>query len=147
MVARNAEAAARKLEPCESEALLFSAEGGEQRVASFFEERLVGDCPRRHDANHLPLHRPFGLRRIAHLLADRNGFAAAHELRDVALRAVIRNPCHGDRLSRGLPARSQSDVEQARRTLRVVNKPLKNDRCGNAWKPTAPMPFAPGVTL
>ena len=50
---QHAEAAARQLEPREAEALAFAIQRGEQRVAALFEERLVGDRARRHDAHDL----------------------------------------------------------------------------------------------
>jgi hypothetical protein len=118
------EAAARQLQPGEAEALAVAEQRSEQRVAALFEECLVGDRARRHDAHHLALDRPFGLGRIADLLADRDRFAAPHELRQVALDAVERHARHRNRLASRLAARGQRDVEQARGALRIVIEQL-----------------------
>ncbi len=120
----HAEAAARQLQPREAETLALAIQGGEQRIAALFEERLVRHGARRHDAHDLALDRPFGLRRIADLLADRHRFAAAHEFREIALDAVVRHARHRDRLAGRLAARGQRDVEQPRGALRIVVKQL-----------------------
>src|SRR5690606_1378246 len=114
------ETAARKLEPCEPEALALQVQAREQRVATRLQERIVGYGPRRDDADDLPLDRSFRLRGIADLLADGDGLAAADELGDVTFRAVIRDARHRNGLARRLPARGQRDVEQTRGPLRVV---------------------------
>src|SRR5512138_71134 len=75
----HAEASARQLEPREAEAIAFRAQTREQRVAPRFQERFVGDGTRRDDPYDLPFDRAFRFRGIADLLADRDGFAPAHE--------------------------------------------------------------------
>src|SRR5690606_1997992 len=118
------ETSARKLEPCEPEALAFHVERGEQRVTALFQECIVGDSAWRDDPDDLPLDRPLGFRRIADLLADRDRLTTAHEPSDVALGAVIRHAGHRNRLAGGLAARSQRDVEQTCRALRIVVEQL-----------------------
>ncbi len=116
----HAEATARELEPREPESIAVQVQACEQRVAARFQEGIIGHGPGCDHADDLPLDRSFRLRRIADLLADCDGFAAADEAGDVTFCAVIRDAGHRDGLPRRLPARSQRDVEQTRGPLRIV---------------------------
>src|SRR5690606_19231675 len=116
----HAETAARKLEPCEPEALALQVQAREQRGATRFQERIVGYGPRRDDADDLPLDRSFRLRWIADLLADGDGLAAADALGEVTFRAGIPDASHRNGLAQRLPAGGQRDVEHTRGPRRVV---------------------------
>jgi hypothetical protein len=98
--------------------------GDKEALARRGEERGVGERARRHHAHHLALDRAFRGRRIAHLLADRDGLAQAHEFSEVLLDRVEGHARHPDRLARGSAARGERDVEQLRRALRVAVEEL-----------------------
>ena len=99
-------------------------EGGEQRVASCLEQRVVRDRARRDDAHDLAFDRALGLRRIADLLADRDRLALAHGAREVGVERLHRHARHRNRLAARLAARGERDVEQPRRPARVVEEQL-----------------------
>jgi hypothetical protein len=120
----HAEAAARQLEPGQTEPVFVPEEGGQQRVAALFQKCLVRHRARSDDAHDLTLDRPLRLGRIADLLADRDRLAASHELRQITFDAVERHARHRYRLAGGLPARRQRDVEQSRGALGVVVEQL-----------------------
>ncbi len=96
----------------------------EQILAALVEQRFVGQRAGREDAHHPALHRTFGRRGIADLLAQRHRFAEPHQSGKVLLGRVVGHTGHGDRFAAGLATRGQRDVEQARGLARVLEEQL-----------------------
>ena len=90
---RHAELTARQVEPREARELALRVDGEQEVIGLVVEECAVGEGPRRDDAGHRALDRPFGGRRVADLFADRRRLAELHQLREVLL----------DRLPRARP--------------------------------------------
>ena len=116
--------ARREIEPRDARPVPARIHGDEQAVALGVEQVGIGHRARRDDAQHLALHRPLARRRVADLLADRDGLAQLHELREVAIDGVVGHAGHRDRRAGRLSARGQRDVEQPRGALRVVVEKL-----------------------
>ncbi len=83
----------------------------QQVVPAFLQQCLVTQGTGRDDADHLTVDRALGGFRVARLFADGNGMAPPDQARDVALRGMIGDPRHGDRLTGGLAAGRQGDVQ------------------------------------
>ena len=98
--------------------------GHEQALPALFEQRLLGDRARGHDAGDLALHGALGDRGVAHLLADHDRLAELHEPGEIALDGVRRDPGHGDGLARRGAARGERDVEEARGLPGIVEEQL-----------------------
>ena len=93
---------------------------GDQGVASFLEQRLVGDGAGRDHPHHLALHRALGLARFAALLTDGHGLAGANQSLQVGIQGNGRNTSHRDGSSGGRAALRQRDIEQCRCATGVV---------------------------
>ena len=106
-------AAARELEPGEAEAVGAGGDCRQQRVATFLEQRVVGDGAGRDDTHHLPFDRAFRLGGVADLFADRDRLALAHGTRQVVVERLHRHARHRDRLAAGRAAGRQRDIEQS----------------------------------
>ncbi len=74
--------------------MLFDGNRQKYRVRFFREKCVVGERSRRHDAGDAPLHRAFGFRGIADLIADRHRDAEFHETCEVLLERRRGNPRH-----------------------------------------------------
>ncbi len=120
----HAETSATEIEHRQAVAIFKTGAGGEQRVATFFEQRVFGYRARCDDAHHLPIHRAFAGRRIADLFADRHRLTEAHQLGQVLIDRVHRHAAHRNRLAGRLSACRQRDIEQLRRALRIAVKQL-----------------------
>ncbi|MCY1421320.1 hypothetical protein D9M71_369710 [compost metagenome] len=121
---QHAEVAAGDVQHRQAEQALIAQDSGDQVVPALVEQRLVTHRPRRDDAYHLPLHRPFAGGRVADLLADHHRFAKLHQFCQVTLGGVVRNPAHRNRLASRLPAGRQGDVQQLGGLLRVFIEDL-----------------------
>ena len=96
----------------------------EQAIALGIEQSCVGDRSGSDNAGDAALDGTLRRCRITDLLADRNRFAAADELRQILVDRVIRHARHRNRAAGGLAARSQRDVEERSRALRVAVEQL-----------------------
>ena len=97
------------------------------------------DRPRRDHPDDLPLHEPFRLLRVFHLLADGHAVALLNEAVNIRLRRVIRHAAHGGALVVARVAPGERQLQLARRRHRVVVKhfieiaqPEKKERVGIA---------------
>jgi hypothetical protein len=113
-----------EIQPGETVSAPAAAHGSDQVVAPCLEQRLVGERAGRDDAHHLALDRTLAGGRIADLLAQRHRHAGAHQSRQVLFRRVIGHTGHRNALAGRLAARGQRDVEQLRRTSRIVEEQL-----------------------
>ncbi len=101
-----------------------------QRVGGArFQQRILGQGPRGDKTHDLALHDGLraallGLRRILHLLADRDPEALADQLLQIAFRGVNRHAAHRDILALVLAALGERDVQRLRRLHRVVEEQL-----------------------
>ncbi len=117
-------AAARELEPGEAETVGTGRDRGQQRVATFLEQRVVGDGARRDDTHHLPFDRAFRFGGVTDLFADRDRLALAYSSCKVIVECLDRHARHRDRLAAGGSACGQRDVEQSRGLAGVVEEQL-----------------------
>src|SRR5262249_27079680 len=88
------QAPASKIEPGNAGALPDDMRSGEQAWPVCFEQPRVGNRAGRHDARYPALHRPLTRRRVADLLADRDGLAEADQLSEVLVDCVERHAGH-----------------------------------------------------
>ena len=85
---------------------------------------VVGDGPRRDDADHLALDDPLGDLGILDLLGDRDLEPALDELAEVVARGVVRHAAHRHRVLLALVAAGERQIERARHHHRVVEEHL-----------------------
>ena len=89
------------------------AEDGDQKVVpAVFQERVVAQRARCHNAHHFALHRPLAGRRVANLFANGDGLTSTNQTCNVAFSGMIWNARHGNRIAPGLPPGRQSDIHQ-----------------------------------
>ena len=116
----DAEAAGRQIQPGETETSMAAADAGQQIVAPLFEQRVIGDGARGHDAHHFALHGTLGLAGDATLLANGDRLAFAHQLCQVAVESHDRHTGHGNRRAGRGAALGQGDIQQLRGAAGVV---------------------------
>ena len=119
-----AKAAARQVEPGNTETALVSKHRGDKVVTMLGEQRFVSECAGCNDACDLTLDGTLARCRIANLLADGDRFTLANQLRKVTLRCVVGNAGHRDRVAAGLAARCQGNAHQRRGLFRIVVEQL-----------------------
>ncbi len=117
-------ASAGHVDPGQREPRAGACERQQQVVASFVEQRLLGDCAGRDDAHDPALDQALGLRRVADLLADRHRFADPEQPREIGVQLVVRYTRHRDRRACRAAALGQRDVEQARGLARIIVEQL-----------------------
>jgi len=120
----DAETPTRQIGPGQTKAGLATRHRHQQRVATFLQQRFVGDRTRRDDAHHLALDQSLGQRRITNLFADRHRLAECDQPRQIALIGMYRHTRHRNRLPGGAAALGQGDIQQARRLAGVVVEQL-----------------------
>ena len=79
---------------------------------------------RRDDSNHLPANQALCLRRILHLFADGHLVAALHQLWNVGIRRMERNPAHGCPLLQAAGPAGKGQLQFPRNGLGIVKKQL-----------------------
>ena len=121
---RQTEAPASEVEDRDPDRFTTLVHGHEQALPALFEQRLLGDRTRGHDAGDLAFHRALGDPGVAHLLADHDRLAKLHEPGEIPLDGVRRDPGHGDGLARRGAARGKRDVEEARGLPGVLEEKL-----------------------
>ena len=73
--------------------------GGDEVIAVFRQQRLIGEGTRSNDAHDLALDRPLARRRIADLLADGDRLPLADQAGQVVLDRVVGHACHRYRVA------------------------------------------------
>ena len=108
----------------ESKSIAVRVHRHEQRLPVPFEQRLVGERARGHDARHLPMHRSPAGRGVSNLLADGRPLSATDEPGEVGIHGVGRHSRHRDRFAGGVTARGKGDIEKLGGAARVIEEEL-----------------------
>ncbi len=118
------EVAGGDVQESQSVCALADTDGGEEVVLLGPEVVRLQDQTRRHNADHIPLHDPFCLPRIFHLLADGDLESVLDEPGDVTGRGVPGYAAEGNGVLLPLVSRRQGDVQDGRRRDGVVEEHL-----------------------
>ena len=114
------ESAGRKIQPGKTKTSAGAANAGEHGIATFIEQRFIGDGAGRDDAHHLAFHRTLSSAGFAALLANGDGLSLTDQFHQVGIESHRRHARHGNRgTGRGATLRER-DVQQLRGTARIV---------------------------
>ena len=119
------EGAGRDVEEGRGAAISLPGERRQQVFLLALEQRRLAHRARRHHPGDLAAHQTLGLRRVLHLVTDRDLEAGAQELADVALDRVVRHAAHRGLVVGALLAGGQGDFEDRRSPLRIVEEELE----------------------
>ena len=118
------ETASGQVEPCQTNGFCAHKNAGHEVVAIVGEQRFVGKCSWRNDAQYLSIDGAFAGGRIANLFADSYRLAFLYQPRNIAFRRMVGDAGHWDRAATGFAAGGQCYIEQRRSTFCVVKEQL-----------------------
>ncbi len=93
-------------------------------VIPLMQAAVIAHRARRHHANHLALHQPFGLRRVLRLLTDGHLVPALNQAGDVCIRRVIGHTAHGRALLEAAVAPGEGQLQLPAGQQRVIKEHL-----------------------